>query len=62
MSSADVAATFQGSFPGIDVYVISQPVLVSFEAGQSPGVQFAAGSDTVKIAGLISGYLVDLSQ
>ncbi|HEV3201928.1 MAG TPA: hypothetical protein VGZ73_28720 [Bryobacteraceae bacterium] len=62
LSYDDVGAIFQGSFPGVDLYVISQPVLVYFEAGQIPGVQFAAGSDNVKIAGVISGYLVDLSQ
>ncbi|MBZ5624982.1 MAG: hypothetical protein LAQ69_40715 [Acidobacteriia bacterium] len=58
-------ATFQARFAvaGRDVYVTSQPVLAYVEAGQRPTVTLSGGSQaTVTINGVISGYLVDLSQ
>jgi hypothetical protein len=46
-----------GSFPR---YLISQPMTIFFEAGETPSIAVSGTNVTVGVA--VSGYLVDLTQ
>ena len=68
VGSADLVVTayfaprYKGTSSGtIDDYLVNEPILAYFEAGETPRVEISARSNNLNVAAVISGYFIDLT-